>query len=245
MKPHCEEGDLFYMGAQTVWLPAEHFMDINNWDDSLKPAASYYIKQVEEWIAKEECAQENESRSVANEERENYQTKSVFITTPDNDVDESSHSEPHLVGGATSYACNQCGKKLASKQSLIQHLRLHSGKKPFTCSQCGKTFSTKCGLTQHNRIHLREKPFACNQCDKKLASKHSLTQHLRIHSGEKPFVCGECEKEFARRSDLINHFRNCCGEKPFACSLCGKTFAEGSDLTRHMRIHSFVVWKGI
>ena len=85
MEPYCEEGGLFYMGAQTVWLPAEHFMNINNWDDSLKPSASYYIKQLEEWIAsKEECVQEN--------------------------VSVSCHSKSHAVG-ATSFECNQCGKK--------------------------------------------------------------------------------------------------------------------------------------
>ena len=208
MEPYCEEGDVFYMGAQTVWLPAEHFMNINNWDDSLKPSASYYIKQVEEWIASEE--EENESKNFANEEQDNdAKSKSVIIAkpTPNNDVDESSQSEPHVFDGAKSFECNQCGKKLASKQSLIQHLRLHSGKKPFTCSQCGKTFSTKCGLTQHNRIHLREKPFACNQCDKKLASKHSLIQHLRLHSGEKPFACSQCGKAFSTKCGLTKHFR--------------------------------------
>ena len=51
MEPYCKDDGLFYMGAQTKWLPAEHFMDINNWDDSLKPSAAHYIKQVEEWIA--------------------------------------------------------------------------------------------------------------------------------------------------------------------------------------------------
>ena len=45
------EGDVFYMGGRTEWLPAEQFMNVNNWDDSLKPSATHYIQQVEEWIA--------------------------------------------------------------------------------------------------------------------------------------------------------------------------------------------------
>ena len=68
------------MGAQTEWLPAEHFMNINNWEDSLKPSALYYIKQVEEWISsKEECEEENGSRNMANEEQGDDATKSVII----------------------------------------------------------------------------------------------------------------------------------------------------------------------
>ena len=80
MEPYGEGDGLFYMGAQTVWLLAEDFMNINNWDDSLKPSASYYIKQVEEWIvSKEEYEEENGSRNMANEEQGNDATKSVII----------------------------------------------------------------------------------------------------------------------------------------------------------------------
>jgi hypothetical protein len=57
MGPLCEDGGLFYMGAQTEWLPADQLTNIDNWEDSLKPSASQYIKQVEEWISsKEESA---------------------------------------------------------------------------------------------------------------------------------------------------------------------------------------------
>ena len=40
---HDETNDFFYLGAQTEWLPAEEFLNINNWDDSIKPSASHYI----------------------------------------------------------------------------------------------------------------------------------------------------------------------------------------------------------
>ena len=58
------EGDVFYMGARTEWLPAEHFMNINNWDDSLKPSASHYIQQVEEWIASKEGLELVETKKI-------------------------------------------------------------------------------------------------------------------------------------------------------------------------------------
>ena len=51
MEPHGEGGGLFYLGAQTEWLPAEQFMNINNWTDSLKPSALHYIKQIDGWVA--------------------------------------------------------------------------------------------------------------------------------------------------------------------------------------------------
>ena len=156
MEPYVDDGDLFHMGAQTEWFPAEHFMGIDNWDESLKPSASYYIKQVEEWIAsKEEHLQENKSRNVENEEQENDgNNKSVIITkpTPNNDVDESIDSNPYLVGGAKSFPCDQCGNNLSSKYSLTSHLRVDSREKPFSCSQCGKSFAQKWNLTRHNRI---------------------------------------------------------------------------------------------
>ena len=183
------EGDVFYMGARTEWLPAEQFTNINNWDDSLKPSASHYIQQVEEWIAlKKENAQEKEPRKVANEEHEKDVTKSVITKpTPNNDVDELSHLKCHSVGGAKSFECNQCGKKLASKQSLTWHLRVHSGEKPFSCSQCGKAFTQKGHLTTHLRVHSGEKPFACSQCGKAFARKSNLNRHVRVHSAEKLF----------------------------------------------------------
>ena len=245
MELYCEEDGLFYLGAQTVWLPAEHFLNIDNWDDSLKPSAAHYIKQVEEWIAsKEECAQENEkkeneSRNVANEEQENDATiSSVIITkpTPNNNVEESCQSQPHLVGRAKSFACNQCGKKFSLRRGLTLHLRVHSGEKSFSCSQCGKPFAQRSNLTRHvQRIHFEEKPFACSQCGKAFAYKHDLTRHYRIHSQEKHFACSQCGKAFARKSTLTAHFRIHTGEKPFACSQCGKAYSDRSHLTYHIR----------
>ena len=238
MQPYCEEDGLFYMSAKTEWLPAEHFMDINNWDDSLKPSASYYIKQVEEWIAsKEKCAEENESRNVANEDQEIDATKSVIITepTPNSDVDESSHSKRYSVGVAKSFACTICGKKLASKKTLNHHLLIHSGEKPFVCSQCGRSFARKYDLIRHNRVHSGEKPFACSECGKAFGHKIDLTRHYRIHSGEKPYACIQCGKAFAQKIDLTRHFRLHSGEKPFSCEKCGNSFIHSSSRKNHIK----------
>ena len=252
MELYCEDEGLFYMGAQTEWLPAEHFMDINNWDDSLKPSASYYIKQAEEWIASMEegckipkgCITQDMSCTMPkpmndlDEIKEEAVTNIVPKPTSNKEVG-SKTLEPYLstIETAKPFACSECGKLLSSKMSLKRHLRIHSGEKPFSCSQCGKAFVSKKILTQHLQIHSGEKPFACNQCGKTFSQKSGLDQHLLIHSGEKPFSCIHCGKAFAQRGHLTRHIRIHSGEKPFACGQCGNAFARRSDLRTHFRIH--------
>ena len=245
-----EEEGLFYMGAQTVWLPAEHFMNIDNWEDSLKPSAAHYIKQAEEWIAsKEEGCKiarggviEDISHTmsnpldVVNEDQEEAVTPAIVLPNPT--LDKEVGSNDFTVDRSKPFASHECGKILSSKWSLTQFHRVHSRQKPFVCSQCDKTFSARCNLTKHLLIHSGEKPFACSQCGKTFTQKSNLKAHARIHSGEKPFACNQCGKVFAVRSNLTQHLRVHSGVKPFSCSKCGKAFTQKINLTRHVRIHS-------
>ena len=104
MEPYGETSDIFYLGAQTEWLPAEHFTDINNWDDSLKPSALYYIKQTEAWIVSEEdCTEEYElSRKV-----------SCMNTNSDNrkqnETASSAIKNLMCVDKQKQFECRQCG----------------------------------------------------------------------------------------------------------------------------------------
>ena len=178
MEGHEDASDVFFMGAQTQWLPAEHFNNIDNWDESLKPSASYYIKQAEEWMAsEEERARREFARKVSHARSTSVKVEEVSGNTPITD-------------------------------SIAIDARIPNGsQKPFACDECGKIFNRKTTLTNHLRTHSDEKPFACSQCGKVFAAKGSLVQHLRMHSGEKPFVCSECGRKFARGDHLNNHLR--------------------------------------
>ena len=188
--------------TQTQWLPAEHFLDINNWDDSLKSSASYYIKQAKGWIAsKENCTKKFElSRNV-----------SCTITNPVNP--EENETTPTTITNMVGvdkpkpFECTQCGKLYDYHYALTRHFRIsHSAGKLFACSTCGKTFTQKSNLTKHFPIHSDKKPFACSTCGKRFTRKSYITTHLRIHSGEKPFPCSQCGKTFAERATWLVMF---------------------------------------
>ena len=226
------------MGARTEWLPAEHFMNINNWDDSLKPSASHYIQQVEEWIAsKDGLAEVVETKKIPDagvikEEQE------VNLSNPTDAVITNQIADMSKLPTQSrekAFVCSQCGKAFARKTDLTIHLRVHSGKKPIACTQCGKAFARRYDLTQHLRIHSGEKPFACSQCGKAFSLKSNLINHLRTHSGEKPFACSQCGKAFTQKGHLTDHLRTHSGEKPFRCEKCGKFFGYMSSRNVHMK----------
>ena len=133
MEEYDETSDVYYLGAQTVWLPAEHFLDIDNWEDSLKSSALYYIKQAEGWIAsKEDCTKEYELSDNFTYTRTNPVIQEENETTP------STITNMIGVHIPKPYKCSQCGKSFHYKSLLTRHFRIHSGEKPFACNQCGK-----------------------------------------------------------------------------------------------------------
>ncbi|CAH1098654.1 unnamed protein product [Psylliodes chrysocephalus] len=147
------------------------------------------------------------------------------------------HMRSH--SGIRPHQCDQCGKSFFASSALKVHLRLHSGDKPYSCEHCGKRFRQWGDLKYHiTSLHSAEKNFQCEYCGKEFARKYSLVVHRRIHTGERNYKCEFCGKSFRASSYLQNHRKIHTGEKPHMCGVCGKPFRVRSDMKRHQKTHS-------
>ena len=54
------------------------------------------------------------------------------------------------------YQCDVCSSSFSSKQSIKEHLRIHSGVMPYKCTACDKMFRQASQLSLHKRIHIIE-----------------------------------------------------------------------------------------
>ncbi|XP_020292029.1 zinc finger protein 607-like isoform X2 [Pseudomyrmex gracilis] len=147
------------------------------------------------------------------------------------------HMRSH--SGERPHQCDICNKRFFAASALKVHKRLHSGDKPYKCEVCGRHFRQWGDLKYHSTsLHSEHKQYQCEFCAKEFARKYSLIVHRRIHTGEKNYRCEYCSKTFRASSYLQNHRRIHTGEKPHACVVCGKPFRVRSDMKRHMHTHS-------
>lgn len=105
----------------------------------------------------------------------------------------------------TKYECNICGRRMAKKFMLVQHMLVHSNDK-IPCEHCGRLFIRKFELEAHVKaVHMKLKPFECQYCSECFASKKTLRHHEYIHTGEKPYVCDVCGQAYRQQTCLKNH----------------------------------------
>ncbi|PZC70797.1 hypothetical protein B5X24_HaOG214889 [Helicoverpa armigera] len=94
------------------------------------------------------------------------------------------------------FECNDCGKKFSSKNTLQNHIRIHTGALPYICAICGAQFRTN-KLAAHMARHAGARPprparapprhpaapapHACAACPARYHHKQSLRKHVRKH----------------------------------------------------------------
>ncbi|KAJ9587000.1 hypothetical protein L9F63_019418 [Diploptera punctata] len=139
--------------------------------------------------------------------------------------------KPRRIGLGIHLTCPQCGRMFNHRNSLIYHLRSHSGERPHQCEVCGKSFFAASALKVHMRLHSGDKPYKCEFCGRHFRQWGDLKYHcISIHSEEKNYQCEYCGKDFARKYSLIVHRRIHTGEKNYKCEFCGKSFRASSYL---------------
>lgn len=144
--------------------------------------------------------------------------------------------------------CEICGVERCDRESMIVHMRIHSGERPFKCPSCEKTFTANKAMLKHHRRHRTRTtdegteesksiiPIDCKQCSKSFKTRRSMNAHMTLKHTDagRPFHCNECPLKFKNVSTLDRHmdvheFRR----SKLHCHVCDRKFNSTSGLRRH------------
>lgn len=93
------------------------------------------------------------SGNTGNSMKENTEefVQTVYITEPTapNLVKKKNKKKPTMT-------CTECNRIFTHRNSLVYHMRSHSGIRPHQCEECGKSFFAASALKVHKRLHTGE-----------------------------------------------------------------------------------------
>lgn len=75
------------------------------------------------------------------------------------------------------FLCSECGKRYASKRTLLLHQLKHA-EPTIQCPECPAKFHTEPAFTQHYDVH-RNLNYKCSGCKSTFRSQRSLVKHMR------------------------------------------------------------------
>ena len=115
------------------------------------------------------------------------------------------------------YKCGYCGIGFKLETDWSFHEYQHTeDQKAYRCQFCHRTFSRRSNLVQHEKIHRGKKPYHCLNCGAYFATDSRLKQHKEqehsassVQPKQEVHKCGTCEKKFAKRDNLRRHEASC------------------------------------
>uniref|UniRef100_A0A1B0G8E0 C2H2-type domain-containing protein n=1 Tax=Glossina morsitans morsitans TaxID=37546 RepID=A0A1B0G8E0_GLOMM len=143
--------------------------------------------------------------------------------------------------------CDQCGKKIAGKYALKQHLLEHSGiiKPTWSCDQCDAKLNSHYSLKRHKEIKHNDGStlYICSECGKCSTSVHALRNHKKnVHQTIRKYKCNICDKAFKIALTLREHMASHTGEELYKCPHCPKTFKVSSNMHHHRKKFHPLEW---
>lgn len=151
------------------------------------------------------------------------------------------HQEP-------SFSCKvqECKKKFATLQRLLDHETVHSTIRNFICEYCAADFKSENALARHQRLHtITTREYKCDfqGCSSSFKTAKSLKEHQKLHKqGPKQFHCDflNCGKSFNTKKALREHGIKHDESRPFKCNFkdCALSFKQASVMMAHQRTHT-------
>ncbi|KAM9309174.1 uncharacterized protein KZ484_025288 [Pholidichthys leucotaenia] len=121
----------------------------------------------------------------------------------------SPDTESKNQGAATNINLGSNQHEEPKKSQMKEHHRSHIVVRKIVCDYCGKRFSQRESLINHMSVHTSEKPFCCETCGQRFTQSSSLNRHIRVHTDASQLHDYKA-KEVLSVYPLWNQERNSC-----------------------------------
>ena len=120
------------------------------------------------------------------------------------DVMPEGGQKPKPMGKASPQLCPSCGVGVASKATLVHHLRtVHPSSHLFLCVHCDTHFNNSADLASHVSNSQLEKKITSCHCNYSMVNRSRMWIHVHRHTTS--LKCLSCDKRFPTKRMLLKH----------------------------------------